>query len=181
MKKSDGERTLVDVNQMIRELLGFVQPELSRHQVVVEEDLADGLAPVQADRIQLQQFVLNVIMNGIEAMAEVTTRERRLVISCGRGQGEAGPGVLVAVQDAGSGAAVPDLERLFDPFFTTKRSGLGLGLAIARHIVDLHHGEITAESDGIGKGATFIVTLPVMAQQPLPFKERPEGARATTA
>ena len=159
VKKSDGERTLVDVNQMIRELLGFVQPELSRHQVVVEEDLADGLAPVQVDRIQLQQLVLNVIMNGIEAMAEVTTRARRLVISCGRGQGEAGPGVLVAVQDAGSGAAVPDLERLFDPFFTTKRSGLGMGLSIGRSIAQAHGGRLWARRNA-DHGLTFHLLLP---------------------
>jgi len=159
VKKSDGERTLVDVNQMIRELLGFVQPELSRHQVVVEEDLADGLAPVQVDRIQLQQLVLNVIMNGIEAMAEVTTRARRLVISCGRGQGEAGPGVLVAVQDAGSGAAVPDLERLFDPFFTTKRSGLGMGLSIGRSIAQAHGGRLWARRNA-DHGLTFYLLVP---------------------
>src|SRR6267143_1669384 len=124
VKKSDGDKCLVSVDQMIREVLSFIQPELARHQVVVEEALAEGLVPVLADRIQLQQLVLNLIMNGIDAMAEAAAQPRRLVISCERGQGETGPGVLVAVQDAGIGAH--DLEMLFGTFFTTKRDGLGM-------------------------------------------------------
>src|SRR5881296_564454 len=115
VKKSDGEKSLVDVDQMIREVLSLVQPEVQKHAVVVEEALAEGLPPVLGDRIRLQQLVLNLIMNGIDAMAGVTARPRRLIISCERGQGEDGPGVLVGVQDAGVGAAAQDLEKLFDP------------------------------------------------------------------
>src|SRR5216683_1613203 len=120
VKKSDGEMSLVDVDQLIREVLSLVQPEVQKHAVVVEEALAEDLLPVRGDRVRLQQLVLNLIMNAIDAMAEVTARPRRLVISCERGQGEDGPGVLVGVQDAGVGAAAHDLEKLFDPFFTTK-------------------------------------------------------------
>src|SRR5258705_6767523 len=126
VKKSGEERSLVTVDQMIREVLSLVQPEVQKHAIVVEKALADDLLPVLGDRIRLQQIVLNLIMNGIEAMAEVTGRPRRLVISCARGQVEDGPGVLVGVQDTGVGAAAHDLEKLFDPFFTTKPDGLGM-------------------------------------------------------
>jgi C4-dicarboxylate-specific signal transduction histidine kinase len=157
VKKSDGDKCLVSVDQMIREVLSFVQPELARHQVVVEEALAEGLVPVLADRIQLQQLVLNLIMNGIDAMAEVAAQPRRLVISCERGQGETGPGVLVAVQDAGIGAH--DLEMLFEPFFTTKRDGLGMGLSIARSIAEAHGGRLWARRNA-DHGLTFYLLLP---------------------
>ena len=163
VKKSDGEKCLVDVDQLIREVLGFVQPELARHGIVVEEALVEGLVPVPADRIQLQQLVLNLIMNGIDAMAEVTTRPRRLVVSCERGHGEAGPGVLVAVQDAGIGAAAHDLEKLFDPFFTTKRDGLGMGLSIGRSIAQAHGGRLWARRNA-PHGLTFYLLVPETSQ-----------------
>ena len=98
-------------------------------------------------------------MNGIDAMAEVTTRPRRLVISCERGQGDDGPGVLVGVQDAGVGAAVPHLEKLFDPFFTTKRDGLGMGLSIGRSIAQVHGGRLWARRNA-DQGLTFYLLLP---------------------
>ena len=158
VKKSAGETSLVDVDRLIREVLGLVQPELQKHRVVVEEVLAEDLRPVQGDWIRLQQLVLNLIMNGIEAMAEVTARPRRLVVSCERGQGEAGPGVLVGVQDTGVGAAA-DLERLFDPFFTTKRDGLGMGLAIGRSIAQAHGGRLWARRNA-DHGLTFYLLVP---------------------
>jgi C4-dicarboxylate-specific signal transduction histidine kinase len=163
VKNSNGEKCLVDVDQMIREVLSFVQPELAEHQVVVEEVLAEGLAPVLADRIQLQQLVLNLIMNGIDAMAEVTARPRQLVISCERRQGEAGPGVLVAVRDAGIGSAAQDLEKLFDPFFTTKRDGLGMGLSISRSITHAHGGRLWARRNE-DHGLTFYLLVPETGQ-----------------
>src|SRR5256714_8347593 len=119
---------------MVREVVRLMQPEVEKHGVVVEEGLAAGLLPVMGDRVRLQQLVLNLVMNGIDAIADVTTRPRRLIISCERGQGEDGSGVLVRVKDAGVGAATDDLEKLFDGFFTTKRDGLGMGLSICRSI-----------------------------------------------
>jgi signal transduction histidine kinase len=163
VKNSSGEKCLVDVDQMIREVLSFVQPELAEHQVMVEELLAEGLAPVLADRIQLQQLVLNLIMNGIDAMAEVTARPRQLVISCERQQDEAGPGVLVAVRDAGIGTAAQDLEKLFDPFFTTKRDGLGMGLSISRSIAEAHGGRLWARRNE-DHGLTFYLLVPETSQ-----------------
>jgi C4-dicarboxylate-specific signal transduction histidine kinase len=160
VKKSGGEKSLVGVDQMIREVLSLVQPEVQKHAVVVEEALADGLPPVLGDRIRLQQLVLNLIMNGIDAMAEVTSRPRRLLIFCERGQGEdGGPGILVGVQDAGVGAAADDLEKLFDPFFTTKRDGLGMGLSIGRSIAEAHGGRLWA-SRNADHGLTFHLLVP---------------------
>jgi C4-dicarboxylate-specific signal transduction histidine kinase len=159
VKKSDGEMSLVDVDRLIREVLSLVQPEVQKHAVVVEEALAADLLPVRGDRVRLQQLVLNLIVNGIEAMAEVTARPRRLVVSCVRGQGEAGPGVLVGVQDAGVGAAAADLERLFDPFFTTKRDGLGMGLSIGRSIAQAHGGRLWACCNA-DHGLTFYLLVP---------------------
>jgi len=159
VKKSDEDKSLVDVDQMIHEVLSLVQPEVQKHAVVVEEVLADGLLPVLGDRIRLQQLVLNLIMNGVEAMAEVTGRPRRLVISCARGQGEDGPGILVGVQDAGVGAAAHDLEKLFDPFFTTKPDGLGMGLSIGRSIAQAHGGRLWARRNA-EHGLTFYLLVP---------------------
>jgi len=158
VKKSDGETSLVKVDQLIREVLRLVHSELQRHSVVVEEALAEDLLPVPGDRIRLQQLVLNLIMNGIEAMAEVA-RPRRLVVSCGRGKGVSGSGILVGVQDAGVGAAAADLERLFDPFFTTKRDGLGMGLAIGRSIAQAHGGQLWARRNA-DHGLTFYLLIP---------------------
>jgi C4-dicarboxylate-specific signal transduction histidine kinase len=156
-KKSGEEKSVVDVGQMIREVMSLVQPEVQKHAVVVEEALAEGLRPVLGDRIRLQQLVLNLIMNGIDAMAEVKGRPRRLVISCEHGRGEGGPGVLVGVQDAGVGA--DDLEKLFDPFFTTKRDGLGMGLSIGRSIAQAHGGRLWARRNA-DHGLTFHLLLP---------------------
>ena len=159
VKKSGEEKSLVHVDQVIREVLSLVQPEVQKHAVVVEEALAEGLLPVLADRIRLQQLVLNLIMNAIEAMAEVTGRPRRLVISCERGKVEVGPGVLVGVQDTGVGAAADDLEKLFDPFFTTKRDGLGMGLSIGRSIAQAHGGRLWARRNA-DHGLTFHLLVP---------------------
>jgi C4-dicarboxylate-specific signal transduction histidine kinase len=140
-------------------VLSLVQSEVQKHAVVVDEALAEGLRPVLGDRIRLQQLILNLIINGIDAMAEVRARPRRLVISCEREQGEDGPGVLVSVQDAGVGAAARDLEKLFDPFFTTKRDGLGMGLSIGRSIAQAHGGRLWARRNA-DHGLTFHLLVP---------------------
>jgi signal transduction histidine kinase len=134
----------------------LVQTSLERHHVTAELDLTPGAPPVVGDRVQLQQVMLNLVMNGIEAMTHVSDGPRRLVISSTvteSGQVEA------RVTDAGTGVAAPDLARLFDPFFTTKPTGMGLGLSVSRSIVESHGGRLWA-SNNAGSGATFHFTLP---------------------
>jgi len=110
---------------------------------------------VLGDRVQLQQVLLNLIINGIEAMQQVRDRPRRLAIRTGRSNGD----VLVAVSDSGIGLDPRTMSRLFDPFFTTKLDGMGLGLSISRRVVEDHGGRLWAEQNP-EKGATFTVTLP---------------------
>jgi signal transduction histidine kinase len=117
-------------------------------------------------------------MNGIDAMAGLTERPRRLVISCERGRGEAGTGVLVSVRDAGIGAAAPDLEKLFDPFFTTKRNGLGMGLSIGRSIAQAHGGRLWARRNE-DHGLTFYLFVPEASPShgPSPIERQEDVAR----
>ncbi len=125
--------------------------------VAVELDLAEGLPPVLGDRVQLQQVLLNLMMNGFDAMEGVPTPEGILVIRTAQ---EAGSLVRVSVRDAGVGFDGQDVEELFAPFKTTKAKGLGMGLAINRSIVEAHGGKIWAERNA-DRGATFHFTLPV--------------------
>jgi signal transduction histidine kinase len=117
--------------------------------------LAAGLPPVSGDRVQLQQVILNLIMNSIEAMASTPNRPRDLLISSRRHESDK---ALVAVRDSGAGLGGQDLERIFDAFYTTKSQGLGMGLAISRSIVEDHGGRLWAEPND-GPGATFQFTL----------------------
>jgi C4-dicarboxylate-specific signal transduction histidine kinase len=111
------------------------------------------------DRIQLQQVLLNLIMNGIEAMTAVVDSHRELAIWAQRHEVEEGPGILVAVRDAGVGIAPESLDRLFDAFYTTKAQGLGLGLSISRSIIQGHGGRLWATANA-GPGATLQFALP---------------------
>jgi PAS domain S-box-containing protein len=159
LRKSTAEKTLLSVTEVTREVLALVHPEILRHRVVIHESLADGLPPVLGDRIQLQQVMLNLILNGIEAMTEVSSRSRELAIRTEPHRLEAGPAVLVAVQDAGVGLAPESRERVFDAFYTTKSYGLGMGLSISRSIVEEHGGRLWAAANPL-HGATFQFVLP---------------------
>ena len=119
-------------------------------------DLADDDPPVLGDRIQLQQVILNLVMNGIEAMDTVTDRPREMVI---RSSAQESDKVLVAVQDSGIGIDSQNLDKIFDTFYTTKPQGMGMGLAISRSIVENHDGSLWATANP-DKGATFQFTLP---------------------
>lgn len=157
--KSAAERTPVDVNAMLREMAALMEPQASRNGATIDLELADRLLPVLGDRVQLQQVVANLILNGIEAMREVSDRPRRLVImSEMRGADE----VLVAVRDEGVGIDSKDQRRIFDAFFTTKPQGMGMGLNISRSIVEAHSGRLWATANP-GRGATFQFTLPLAA------------------
>ena len=122
---------------------------------MVETDLGQNLPPVTGDRVQLQQLILNLLLNGIEAMDPVTDHPKRLFI---RSIQEPDDTLLVEIRDSGVGLKDPDT--VFDPFFTTKDNGMGMGLAICRSIVQAHNGRIWAAS-GEGSGATFCFTLPL--------------------
>jgi signal transduction histidine kinase len=128
-----------------------------RNQVTLETELAADLPNTMGDRVQLQQVIVNLILNGIEAMSEVADRPRRLVI---RSQMQNSDEILVAVRDSGVGFAPKDEKRIFDAFFTTKAQGMGMGLSISHSIIEAHGGRLWATRNN-DSGATFQFTLPV--------------------
>ncbi len=156
-KKSDDEKALLDMNEVIHEVVGLIQSEIQKNGVALGMALALGLPRVMGDRVQLQQVILNLVMNGIEAMSAVTDRPRDLVI---RSDPYESDKVLIAVQDSGIGLNPESLDHLFAAFFTTKSKGMGMGLAISRSIVENHGGRLWAVPNN-GPGATFQFTLDV--------------------
>jgi PAS domain S-box-containing protein len=156
VKKSAPAKAWLDLNATIQEVLLITNAEARRHQVFVRTELAAALPPVQGDRVQVQQVLLNLVMNGIEAMKEVTDRPRALLI---RSRPEASSHVLVAVQDSGIGLDEQRLERVFEAFYTTKPEGLGMGLSISRSIIEAHGGRLWPAANR-DYGATFQFTLP---------------------
>jgi PAS domain S-box-containing protein len=157
--KTDIEKVVLDLNEVIREVIALVQRELTSHRVSSRMELIPALPMILGDRVQLQQVVINLVMNGIEAMQSVTDRPRELVIRSRRDETQQ---VFVSVTDCGVGIAAENAGRLFNPFFTTKSSGMGMGLSICRSIVEAHGGRLWATAN-IPHGATFQFTLPVNA------------------
>ena len=158
VNKTDIEKVPLDVNDIVREAIALVQREMDSHRVSLRMELALALPMILADRVQLQQVIINLVMNGIEAMQSVTDRPRELVI---RSQ-QAETGVLVTVIDTGVGIFAENADRLFNAFFTTKSSGMGMGLSICRSIVEAHGGRLWVTAN-VPHGATFQFTLPVNA------------------
>jgi C4-dicarboxylate-specific signal transduction histidine kinase len=157
MFRKDGQqRTLLDVNDLIQEALALADVDLRAHQVSLSVELHHDVPRVLADRIQLRQVFLNLIMNAIEAMESVTDRERVLSVKSAM---QDGSGVLVTVQDCGPGIDKKNEDRIFEAFFTTKGSGMGMGLAICKTIIQAHHGRLWA-SPGSACGSIFHVALP---------------------
>jgi PAS domain S-box-containing protein len=159
MKKSIPGKALLNINETIREVIALSVGELARNQVSLQTELEPDLPPVLADRVQVQQVVLNLVLNANEAMAGIDKRSRRLLISSEKG---AADNVVVSVLDSGSGFSADDSERIFEAFFTTKSKtgGLGLGLSISRTIIEGHGGRLWASPNKV-KGATFRFTLPI--------------------
>src|SRR5262249_21707544 len=155
LRKTDTEKARLDINQTIREVITLTQNEATRKGAAIRMELAADLPPVFGDRVQLQQVILNLVMNGVESMASAPDRQRRLLISSRQYESD---NVLVAVQDSGVGIDAQDLERIFDAFYTTKSQGLGMGLAISRCIIEDHGGGGAAVPND-GPGATFQFTL----------------------
>jgi PAS domain S-box-containing protein len=155
IKKAPPRKERFDLNASINEVIVLARSTTIRNGVSVQTRLADGLLPVQGDRVQLQQVVLNLILNAVEAMSSVETGARELLI-CTE---QENMGALVAVHDCGPGIDPTQLERVFEPFYTTKSSGTGLGLSICRSIIDAHGGRLWAEANK-PRGALFQFTLP---------------------
>jgi len=160
VKKSEPQMVALDINDVIREALSLEQREMLSRQVSLRTELASALPPVLGDRVQLQQVVINLVMNAIEAMAPVTDRPRDMLI---RSQRDDSDEVLVAVRDSGTGIDSENVERLFNAFFTTKTTGMGMGLSISRSIIAAHGGRLWA-SPNADHGATFQFTLPSNSQ-----------------
>jgi PAS domain S-box-containing protein len=152
------ELASLDVNEVAGDILRLVESDARRRGVTLSTELAPSLPAVDADRVCLQQVMLNLIVNAMDAMDLMDASERRLFVRTRR----LDDSVEVAVSDTGAGIPPERLPRLFEAFFTTKREGIGLGLAIARSIIEAHRGQIWAEDHG-GRGATFRVTLPMRA------------------
>ncbi len=149
-------RQATDVNRLVLDLVQLLRDETARRNVAVKLLLADALPPVELDPIQIQQVLLNLANNGMDAMAD-TSGPRELII---RSQGQNGNEVRVTIEDRGIGLAAEAPARIFEPFFTTKPHGMGMGLAICRSIVEAHDGRIWAAPSDAG-GAAFHFTLRV--------------------
>ncbi len=154
--KATPERARVQVNELIREVGVLMEPEAARNQVALHTDLAADLPAATGDRIQLQQVIVNLILNGIEAMSAVHDRPRSLLI---RSQVYDSDEVLVSVRDSGIGIDPKNDRRIFDAFFTTKAQGMGMGLSISHSIIEAHGGRLWAGANA-DHGATFHFTLP---------------------
>ncbi len=160
-KKSSTSES-IDLNEAAREVIALSMSELQRNRVILRSELADGVQPVMGDRVQLQQVVLNLLINALDAMKGVDDRPRQLAIRTERDEGDR---VRLSVQDTGVGLDPQSVDRLFEAFYTTKSGGMGIGLSVSRSIIESHHGRLWAAPND-GPGATFSFSIPC----------RPEGA-----
>ena len=161
VKKAPPQKDWLDINQIIREVIGLGQSEVQRNHVALETQLSDDMPLVFADRIQLQQVMLNLMMNAIEAMSGAADGPRELLVRSGPNESQ---GVLVSVQDSGPGLDPKSVDHLFDAFYTTKPHGLGMGLAISRSLIEAHGGRLWAAAN-TPHGAVFQFTLPIGSEK----------------
>jgi PAS domain S-box-containing protein len=157
VNKTADQKAPLHINEVVNEVISLLQHELLSHAVSLRLELSPALGLVLADRIQLQQVILNLVINAVEAMQPIADRPRELVI---RTRQDDAHQILVTVRDCGVGLAAGNADRLFEAFFTTKSSGMGMGLSICRSIVEAHGGRLSA-SGNVGPGATFQFTLPL--------------------
>jgi C4-dicarboxylate-specific signal transduction histidine kinase len=158
IKKAPPQKDAMEINGAILEVITLTCGEVMKNGVSLQTRLAEGLPLIQGDRVQLQQVVLNLIINAVEAMSGLSEGSRELLIGTGK---DASGGVLVAVQDSGPGLNPESFDHLFDAFYTTKPSGMGMGLPICRSIVEAHGGRVWV-SRTADRGATVQFSLPVM-------------------
>jgi len=147
----------LDVGQVLGDVATLLRPDAAARHVTLELDLTGSVPPVVGDRVQLQQVLLNLILNGMDALDGATGRHRRVRVTARR---ESPQAVEISVRDTGRGIALHQIEHVFDPFFSTKAKGIGMGLSISRSIVEAHRGRLWAENNN-GGGATFRFTLPI--------------------
>jgi signal transduction histidine kinase len=155
VKKAPPRKHRFDLNEAINEVIGLARSAIAENGVSVQTRLSKGLAPVEGDRVQLQQVILNLVLNAAEAMSMVDRGARQLLITTEQGAN----GVLVAVRDSGPGINPEHIERVFDAFYTTKPSGVGMGLSICRSIIEAHSGRLWADTNE-PRGAAFQFILP---------------------
>ena len=155
-KKAPLRKEDVDINGAILEVIALTRGEVVKNGISVQSHLVDGLPLIQGDRVQLQQVIMNLIVNAVEALGSISEGSRELVITTGKGEPD---GVLVVVRDSGPGLSSAGLDRIFEAFYTTKPGGLGMGLSICRTIIEAHGGRLWATA-AQSQGATFQFTLP---------------------
>ena len=175
-RRSDPEHVAVDASEVVEDCVMLLERELANHRVRLDLDLARALPPVRGDRVQLQQVVINLALNAIQAMDAVSAEGRMLRIAAARTEDEAGEGVTITVRDNGPGVAEEAIPALFTAFYTTKKDGIGIGLSISRSIVEAHGGRIAGTREGEG-GMCFTVTLPAAA----PDQDADADAAAATS
>jgi PAS domain S-box-containing protein len=163
-RKTETQKVAMDINDAISEVIPLVQHEVLSHRVSLRLDLAPTLPAVLGDRVQLQQVIINLLVNGLDAMATVTDRSRELVV---RSQLDDSGQVLVAVEDSGVGIDPENAKQLFNAFFTTKSSGMGMGLAICRSTIEAHGGRLWASANE-PRGAVFQFILPRERDETVP-------------
>jgi signal transduction histidine kinase len=159
-KKTAPEKIALSVNEVIDEVLSLIHNETVRKRIAIETDLEAKLPLTLGDRVQLQQVIFNLLLNGIEAMEAVSDRPKKLLI---RSKLQSPDAILIEIRDYGTGLA--DLEKVFEAFYTTKEKGMGMGLSICRSIVEAHGGRLGI-SPSQGPGTTFFFTLPLGSRLP---------------
>ena len=155
-KKDTGEKTLLHINEVVQEVFALLRAELQKNDIAVIYRLAEEIPQVSADRVQMQQVILNLVMNAIDATSLIVDRPRILRASSER---DDAAGVIITLEDSGTGIDPKNVDRIFQPFFTTKSRGMGMGLSICRSIIEAHGGRLSA-SPAIPYGTTFRVILP---------------------
>jgi len=155
LRKGDRKKVEVDLNELIIDVMRLTEGQFQRDGLSIRSELADDLPRVRADRVQLEQVILNLLMNAVEATLSNSDRER---VVCVRSKKDDSNGVLISVEDSGKGVEPEEVKRIFEAFFTTKADGIGMGLSICRSIVESHGGRITV-AKATPHGSVFQVIL----------------------
>ena len=158
-KRAPIEKSLLDLRDVVKDVLALARYESGARRITIRTELPNGSPSVLGDRVQLQQVLLNLVMNGMDAMSSVEEQKRILVVFGKHETMNGMPAVLLGVRDSGVGLKTEEMDRLFEAFYTTKPQGMGMGLAISRSIVEAHGGRLWAEPNQ-GPGATFLLSLP---------------------